>query len=57
MNGKLNSVVMPAGLVVMLAIGSAASADIISSLEVHYKFENQYNFGENSAGPNGVPCG
>ena len=57
MDGKLMGIATSAGLAAMLAMASAASADIISGLEVHYEFENAANFGINSAGPNGIPCG
>lgn len=57
MGVRLTGVTTLASLAVMLAVGSPAPADILSNLEVHYKFENQYNPGENSAGTDGVPCG
>ena len=41
----------------LLAVGSAAVADTISNLEVHYAFENSNNYGANSVGLDGVPCG
>ena len=53
MNVKLMSVITSA----VVAMGSAAPADIISNLEVHYEFENSSNFGQNSAGIDGVPYG
>ena len=42
---------------VLLAAGSAAVADTVSNLEVHYAFENSANYGENSVGLDGLPCG
>ena len=42
---------------VLLAVGSAAVADTISNLEVHYAFENANNYGDNSVGLDGRPCG
>ncbi len=44
-------------VVVLATVGSAAVADTISNLEVHYAFEDGDNLGVNSVGLDGVPCG
>ena len=41
----------------LAAVGSATVADTISNLEVHYAFENGDNYGDNSVGLDGLPCG
>ncbi|NQU23366.1 MAG: hypothetical protein HQ567_18965 [Candidatus Nealsonbacteria bacterium] len=43
--------------VALAMVGSAAVADTISNLEVHYAFEDDANYGANSVGLDGVPCG
>ena len=48
---------LPAGLLILLAIGPPVAADLASDLVVHYEFEYSYNPGYNSVGPDGTACG
>ncbi len=55
--GGVAGLLMSASWVAICTLGSPASADISANLEVHYEFEDSDNFGLNSAGDDGVPCG
>jgi hypothetical protein len=57
MNRKLMCAAAAAAAVLTLAV--AAPADVITNLEVQYGFEDDGNFGYNSANPSasGIPYG